>query len=228
MKGMRRMPVPKHFKSSIRVTVKERTLSQLQEWIIDGTLKPGEKLNDAELAEALGVSRTPVREALQLLEVHGFVEMHPGKETRVTTIQKEDIFKLYPPLAALQALAAEIATSMITPKEIKQLREINTAFAKAVSDKQPFKAMEIDEQFHNLIVELADNPYIEAYTITLQMHIRRLKYVFLQQPKKTLTDISIKEHEAIIEAFERNDSKSAAEMMKKNWQRPMEKVNEII
>jgi DNA-binding GntR family transcriptional regulator len=74
------MPVPKHFSSPMRITAKERALSQIQKWIIDGTLQPGEKLLDAELAESLAVSRTPVREALQLLEVQGLVEMHPGRE----------------------------------------------------------------------------------------------------------------------------------------------------
>ena len=70
---------------------------------------PGEKLNDTELAAALGVSRTPIRESLQLLEVQGFVKMFPGKATQVTEVRKESITELLPPLAALQALSAELA-----------------------------------------------------------------------------------------------------------------------
>ncbi|MDY7046863.1 GntR family transcriptional regulator, partial [Virgibacillus sp. M23] len=65
------MPVPKNFSSPVRMTAKERALSQIQRWIIDGTLQPGEKLIDAELAESLAVSRTPISEAFQLLEVQG-------------------------------------------------------------------------------------------------------------------------------------------------------------
>ena len=222
------MPVPKNFNSTIRVTIKEKTLSQLQKWIIDGTLKPSEKLNDAELADALGVSRTPVREALQLLEVQGFIEMHPGKDTRVITIQKEDIFKLYPPLATLQSLAAEIAAAVITPKEIERLQEINDKFTEAVNKKEAFNAMEIDEQFHNFIVDIANNSYIESFTATLQMHIRRFKFVFLQQLDKSLTKTSIEEHEAMIAAFQRKDKDTAAEIMKQNWLRPMDELNSLI
>ena len=77
------MPIPTNFAVPGRISAKDRSFSQIQRWIIDGTLQPGEKLNDADLAGALGVSRTPIREALQLLEGQGLVEMHPGKDTRV-------------------------------------------------------------------------------------------------------------------------------------------------
>ena len=73
------MPIPTDHAKPIRITAKENAFNQLQQWIIDGTLHPGEKLNDTELAEALGVSRTPIRESLQLLEVQGFVKMYPEK-----------------------------------------------------------------------------------------------------------------------------------------------------
>ena len=103
------MPIPSEHKKPTRKTAKESAFNQLQQWIIDGTLQPGEKLNDTELAEALGVSRTPIRESLQLLEVQGFVKMYPGKATQVTEVEKESINDLLPPLAALQALSAELA-----------------------------------------------------------------------------------------------------------------------
>lgn len=77
------MPVPKNFVSPVRMTAKERAFSQIQRWIIDGTLQPGEKLLDAELAESLGVSRTPIREAFQLLEVQGLVSTHPEKKQKL-------------------------------------------------------------------------------------------------------------------------------------------------
>ena len=129
------MPIPKNFSTPNRLSAKERAFKQIQEWIIDGTLQPEEKLNDAELAQALGVSRTPIREALQLLNVQGFVEMHPGVSTQVTAVNKEDISKILPPLAVLQALAAELATPVIEQQTIDSLRHINTDFAQAVGEE---------------------------------------------------------------------------------------------
>lgn len=221
------MPIPQDFHSPTQVTARERAYVQLQRWIIDGTLEPGEKLSDSELAEALGVSRTPVREALQLLEAQGFVEMHRGRDTRVTSIEREDILKVYPPLAALQALAGELALPAIRAKEIEALRCINAEFERMIDEHQPYRAMEADEQFHNLIVELADNPYMTSYIATLQMHIRRLKYVFLRQPV-TLTRESVAAHAAIIEGFEQRDFAAVTRTLRENWLRPMNELYTVI
>ncbi|MBE1445749.1 GntR family transcriptional regulator [Paenibacillus sp. OAS669] len=221
------MPVPKNFVSPARMSAKERAFSQIQRWIIDGTLQPGEKLIDAELAESLGVSRTPIREAFQLLEVQGLVSTHPGKETKVTEIEKDDIFKMYSTMAVLQALAAEITAKIIAPEQIEQLRSINHDFASAINNGQAYQAMETDEQFHNLIVELSDNPYIASFSASLQIHIRRFKYVFLKQPV-TATQASVDEHASIISAFEQKDSDRAQAIMKQNFIRPMQELHELL
>ncbi|MEK4852027.1 GntR family transcriptional regulator [Paenibacillus sp. FSL H7-0756] len=221
------MPVPKNFVSPARMSAKERAFSQIQRWIIDGTLQPGEKLFDAELAESLGVSRTPIREAFQLLEVQGLVSTHPGKETRVQEIEKDDIFKMYSTMAALQALAAETTAKIIIPEQIEQLRALNLEFASAINSGQPYQAMEADEQFHNLIVELSDNPYIASFSASLQIHIRRFKYVFLERPI-TETQASVDEHGLIIAAFEKNDSDRAQAMMRQNFIRPMQELHGLL
>jgi len=209
------------------MSAKERAFSQIQRWIIDGTLQPGEKLIDAELADSLGVSRTPIREAFQLLEVQGLVSMHPGKETKVTEIEKDDILKMYSTMAALQALAAENTAKIIVPEQIEQLRSINLEFESAIKSGQAYQAMETDEQFHNLVVELSDNPYVASFSASLQIHIRRFKYVFLKQ-SVTATQASVHEHSSIIEAFEKNDSERAQAMMKQNFIRPMQELHEIL
>ncbi len=221
------MPVPKNFSSPARMSAKERAFSQIQRWIIDGTLQPGEKLIDSELADSLSVSRTPIREAFQLLEVQGLVSMHPGKETKVTEIEKDDILKMYSTMAALQALAAENTAKIIVPEQIEQLRLLNLEFAKAIQSGQAYQAMETDEQFHNLIVELTDNPYIATFSASLQIHIRRFKYVFLKQPI-TATQASVDEHALIIEAFEKRDSEHAQAIMKQNFTRPMQELHGLL
>lgn len=221
-RGRRRVtiPVPKNFAAPIRMSAKERAFSQLQHWIIDGTLQPGEKLLDAELAETLSVSRTPIREALQLLEVQGLVSMQPGKETKVTEIEREDILHLYPTLAALHALAAELAAKRIGLGQIEILQRQNAAFRNAIEAGQPYQAMEADEQFHNQIVELSDNPYVASFSASLQIHIRRFKYVFLKQPIAT-TLASADEHDTIIKAFQEGHIELASKVMKQNMIRPM-------
>ncbi|BBI30960.1 GntR family transcriptional regulator [Cohnella abietis] len=221
------MPVPKNFTSPIRLSAKERALSQIQRWIIEGTLLPGEKLLDAELAESLAVSRTPIREALQLLEVQGLVSMHPGKETRVTSIEKDDVLKMYPTLAVLHALAAEYAAEQILPEQIEKLKQLNAEFSSAIENGEPYQAMELDEQFHNLIVEASDNAYIASFSASLQIHIRRFKYVFLKQ-SITETLASVEEHVLIIAALEKRDKNESSARMKQNLIRPMNELYAMI
>lgn len=217
------MPIPAGYSRLERMSAKERVFLQIQRWIVDGTLQPGEQLHDGELAEALGVSRTPVREALQTLEIQGFVEMHRGRDTRVTTITKDETLKIYPPLASLQSLAAETATNLMAVEHTEHLKAINRQFVSALDHREFYQAMEIDDEFHNLIVDLADNPYITTLISTLQLHVRRLKYVFFQDA--LLSHTSATEHSQIIEAFEQKDSHTAAEVMKLNWMRLMNQLS---
>ncbi|MFB0830491.1 GntR family transcriptional regulator [Brevibacillus laterosporus] len=221
------MPIPKNYTSSIRLTAKEKAFRQLQSWIIDGTLEPGEKLYDAEIAEAIGVSRTPVREAFQLLEVQGFIETYRGRDTRVTTVSKEDVQTMYLPLASLQALAAQLAATAITQEQIATLNEINASYKQAIYDKDVPKIVEMDSQFHTFILEIVDNPYIINFTSVLQLHIQRLEYIFFKQqhiPKEE----SIDEHERIVQAFVQKNGKLAAEIMEQNWLRPMKEVYQLM
>jgi len=215
------MPIPIDFSTPIRISAKERAFLQIQQWIIDGTIHPGERLNDVELADALGVSRTPIREALQLLEVQGFIEMYPGRATQVTKVNQEDILKILPPLAVLQALSAELATSLISKPAIDFLRNINNNFAEAVGKDDFYSALKLDEQFHKLIVEVTGNPYILKMISTLQAHVRRLFF----HKSIILTSTSIKEHEAILNAFEGQDKDTAANIMRTNWLRPIEEFH---
>ncbi|MGF7049931.1 DNA-binding GntR family transcriptional regulator [Paenibacillus sp. DS2015] len=221
------MPIPNDFLTPSRMSAKERALSQIQRWIIDGTLQPKEQLIDADLAGALGVSRTPIREALLLLEAQGLVEVHPGKATRVSSIEKDDILKMYPVLATLHALAAELTTSLILPEQIEQLKALNAQFAESINNNDPYQAMEFDEQFHNLIVEISDNMHISSFSSSLQIHIRRFKYVFLKQ-QETDTYNSVEEHTAIIEAMEKHDVAKASKIMKQNLLRPMNELYTLI
>lgn len=207
------MPIPTNLGTYTRISAKDYVLRQIQEWIIDGTFQPGEKLNDGQLAEALGVSRTPVREALKTLQGQGFIEMLPGKETRVTKIKDEDIFKIFAPLGALQSLAAEIATPLINQDTIVFLRNINAKIAQAIKKENFFDALKLDEQFHQKIIELTDNQYISSMNSILQAHGRRLYFL----KSVVLAHTCTKDHEEIIRAFERQDKEAAARIMKQNW-----------
>lgn len=207
------MPIPVNHTKPVRTTAKLHAFNQLQQWIIDGTLQPDEKLNDIELAQALGVSRTPIRESLQLLESQGFVTMQPGRATQVTPVEKEDINNLLPPLAALQSLAAELASPNMDEEILSLLEEKNREFAEALQAKEFTTALRVDEEFHQLIVDTANNPYIHSMVEMLQAHVRRLFYY----EKIVLREFSVEQHENLIRAFREKNTKELAEVMRANW-----------
>lgn len=212
------MPIPTGFSTPHRLSAKQRAFQQLQEWIIDGTLRPGEKLNDAELANALGVSRTPVREALQLLNVEGFVEMNPGVSTQVTEVDGEDIAKILPPLAALQSLAAELSAGRIAPASIEELRRLNAEFAEALGKGDTAYALKLDEEFHGAIVESADNSYLANTISTYQAHVRRLFF----HNSIILTRDSVEDHESLIRMLEEGNGQEASRLARINWLRAID------
>ncbi len=217
------MPIPQNHQKPARQTAKESAFNQLQQWIIDGTLKPGERLADSELAQALGVSRTPIRESLQLLEVRGFVKMYPGKATQVTEVEKDSINELLPPLAALQALAAELAAPRISAEMIRELKQLNDDFAAAVRKEDYFTALKIDEDFHQLIVDAAANSYISSITESLQAHVRRLFF----HNSIILTEKSIEEHEEIISMLREDRAEQASSIMRGNWLRAIHEFKSL-
>ncbi|MFD1851722.1 GntR family transcriptional regulator [Oceanobacillus bengalensis] len=212
------MPIPSNHSKPNRQSAKETAFNQLQQWIIDGTLLPGEKLNDTELASALGVSRTPVRESLQLLEVQGFVEMFPGKATQVTEVRREAIKDLLPPLAALQALSAEMAVEHVTDSTFTLLEKTNIRFAEAIHSENYYAALKIDEQFHKIIIDTANNPYIKSIIGSLQAHVRRLFF----HNSIILTEKSIEDHLQIIHLMKHGDVSTLHGKMRENWLRTIE------
>ncbi|GIN87171.1 GntR family transcriptional regulator [Heyndrickxia sporothermodurans] len=217
------MPIPTDHSKPVRKSAKESAFNQIQQWIIDGTLQPGEKLNDSELAEALGVSRTPIRESLQLLESQGFVKMYPSKATQVTEVERDSIKDLLPPLAALQALSAELAISHLTDEIITLLEDTNERFAEAIRLENYFLALKIDEEFHQIIVDTAKNPYIFNMVAHLQAHVRRLFF----HHSIILTKKSIDEHHAIIQLLKEKNITEVSEVMRQNWLRTIEEFQSI-
>jgi DNA-binding GntR family transcriptional regulator len=103
------MPLPNSAPKLNRPAVKDEVYAALLEWIVDGTLGPGERVRDKELAEALGVSRTPVREALQRLEDAGLVETSASRWTRVASLDVAQAEQVYPVVWSLETLAVELA-----------------------------------------------------------------------------------------------------------------------
>ena len=141
------MPVPQGSGVIHRKSARQAVYETVCDWIITGVLEPGEKILDSELGEYFSVSRTPVREALQLLQSQKLVLVMPGRATVVAPLDTQDIEKCYRPLADLEALAAELACGKLTENDFLSL----SAAARCKGGEPPDDAaavMACDERFH--------------------------------------------------------------------------------
>ena len=216
------MPLPIEEKSketnSGRMSAKQTVYEKMRDWIIEGRLEAGEKVADAEIAAYFKVSRTPVREAIQLLEMQKLLKSYPGRATIVTEIQQDEIEKYYLPMANLQQLAATIAVDKIRPEHIVELRNLSARFKRLISSQnEPLPILKADMDFHSYILDIADNEYITDFCNVLWIHIQRLEYSFFRDSPSL--ELSVKEHEEMISALEFKDGFSASIQMKQHWDR---------
>ena len=196
-----------------RTPLRDRVYTLLQRAIISGELKPGQRLRDQDLAIQMGVSRTPVREALQRLEDEGLVETKARALTRVVSLDTRAALDTFPVVAALQALAARLAGT-VTEQHVAAMREANRALAAALEAQDVIKAIEADDAFHRVIVQAASKRELEQTLGRLRPKIRHMEYA---QFGSLAGRRSVQQHEGIIAACEAGDQPRVARLVEHNW-----------
>lgn len=199
-------------------SAKQMVYEQIRDWIIEGKLQEDEMISDAEIASQFNLSRTPVREAFQLLEIQKLIESYPGRGTFVTKVDHENLSKYYLPMITLQRLSVTMAIDSVTKKDIDELRQLNKVFSEfADSMSDPLATLKSDMSFHMKILSIADNEYLTDFCNVLWIHIQRLEYDFFKD--STTLALSVEEHEKVIDALACNDELSASILMEKHWNR---------
>jgi len=194
--------------------LRDVVFNYLREAIFSGDLKPGERLMENQLADRIGVSRTPVREAIRKLELEGLVEMVPRKGAMVATMSKKDIQNVLEVRAALEELAVKLACRSITPEFLKKLKEVNKKFTEAVDKQDIKKLVQYDVEFHDIIFTIADNDKLTQIINNLRQHIYRYRVFYL---KDTVYLKTIKqEHDDIVSALESSNEALAGELIVKH------------
>ena len=209
------MPIPYHAKQLNRSLMRDEVYSTLLQWIMEGELRPGEKLLDTELAENLGVSRTPVREALRRLEDKALVEAAANRWTRVTKITVDAAKLIYPIIWSLEHLALSMAMPRMTPDRISRMQQANDDLEAALVSGEPVKASRADARFHDVFIRQSRNPYLIDILGDLKIKHRRLEVIYFEGT--TCASDSVGEHQRVIEALAAGDAQRAAEGIRDNW-----------
>jgi DNA-binding GntR family transcriptional regulator len=208
------MPVRKRTIAPARNLLRDQAYARLRDAILDGTLEPGEQLKDAELSEWLGLSRTPIREALARLEEYGLVETAPNRYTRVAPLTGRDARDAFPVVAALHALAASLGVPRISGDELAAMRAANEEFARALRKGDIDQAVATDDRFHGELVQASANREIARSLARLMPKVRRLEQARFGSLSGRR---SVEQHERIITLCAARKTAEAAEAVRENW-----------
>jgi DNA-binding GntR family transcriptional regulator len=208
------MPVPADKAALERDLLRDRAYTTLRDAIVDGTLAPGERLRDQELTEWLGLSRTPVREALSRLEQDGLVETEPQRFTRVSPLDRRAAHDAFPIVAALHALAAQLGVPRLTAEDLERMRAANARFAAALKADDVDAALDADDAFHATLLAASANSELGGTLDRLMPRLRRLERLRFGS---LAGRASVRQHDGIIAAAAAQDVQTTAERVRENW-----------
>lgn len=208
------MPIPSSSARTQRSLLRDDVYRQLRDAIVDGTLAPGESLRDGELAEWLGVSRTPVREALLRLAESGLVVARPGRSTEVAVVEEDALRGARDVVAAMHELAARVAVPSLTAAHLDAMREANERFAAAIESGDAESAVAADDVFHDVLISAAGNTALTAVLELYTPVLRRAEVLrFLSVDRFSSAD----RHARLIELCAAGHAEEAAVLAFQTW-----------
>jgi DNA-binding GntR family transcriptional regulator len=217
------MPLPQATKRLSRKLARDEAYERVRDWIIEGTLAPGEVLRDQDIARSLGVSRTPVREALRRLEDEGFVETSLNRWTRVAPLDLPRAIETYSVIEALEVFALERA--QLTPQDLSDMRTANDAMRRSLRLRKAASALRADEEFHAILLQRAQNSELRELVAQLKTKLRRIELAYWGRASKT--NQSVEEHAAILSALQKGAKRAAIAALQQNWEGARQRVRSV-
>ncbi len=201
------MPIPQDAPALDRRLLRDDVHRRLCDAIVDGTLAPGEQLRDVEVAKWLGVSRTPVREALLRLAQSGLVVAQPGRSTIVTSLDQRAVREARDVVAAMHELAVREAVPSLTETDLQAMRAANLRFEAAIDEGDVDAALRADDDLHGVPVMAAGNRALNAVLDQFTPVLRRVERLRFSS---TDARASVVRHDELIRLCADRDSNQAA------------------
>lgn len=208
------MPVPPQ-RLAPRPLLRDDVFARLRDAIVDGTFAPDEQLRDGDVAAWLGVSRTPVREALLELGRAGLVRTVPGRSTVVAPIDPAAIRDAQAVVAAMHALAVRLAVPRMTDLDLDEMRTTGAAFAAAQAAGDDEAALRADAAFHTVALRVADNAAAAAVIAQYEPVLHRAERLRFASHEGAA---SVARHDALIALCAAGDADAAARLAEQTWQ----------
>ena len=196
--------------------LRETVCEVLRDAIRRGVLEPGERLMEVQLAEDLGISRTPVREAIRKLEQEGYVIMLPRRGTYVSSVSVHDVKEIFEIRTALESLATVLATVRIEPEELEKLRALLAEIEGHIERKDIEKIVATDIEFHGLLYQVSRNDRLVTIISNLKEQLARFRTLSMSYPGRLQE--TLEEHRAMVEAIAAGDADAAREAAERHME----------
>ena len=196
--------------------LREVVCETLREAIREGILQPGERLMEIQIAEELGVSRTPVREAIRKLELEGYVVMLPRRGTYVANLSIKDINEVFEIRSSIDALAAGLAAERITEDELEKMEHMLVATVDAFEHGDMERVVEFDSQFHDVLYCASRNDRLVGIISNLREQLTRFRSISMAQPGRMKETMD--EHRRMVEAIAQRDVELAQSIAREHME----------
>jgi DNA-binding GntR family transcriptional regulator len=206
-----------------RPSLHDEVVGRVRDMIVEGRLAAGMRVHEGRLCEQLGVSRTPLREALKLLAAEGLVQLRLNRSSIVTPIRREEIDELFEAVAGIERLGAELAAARMTLRDHEKLASLQARMERHHDAGELREYFDLNQQIHRFIIACARNSALRSTHDTLMARVERARFFALSSQERW--DESVEEHRAIMRALAARDGDKAGRLLAHHVQRTGQVVN---
>lgn len=209
-----------------RVTLHDAVLNQLRDMIIEGKLPPGTRINEGPVGASLGVSRTPLREAIKTLASEGLVEIRPAKGAIVRRFSEKDIREILDVLKTLEQFAARLTCAHARDAEIAEIVDLHNQMLRHYADRSRLAYFKLNQEIHSAIVRASGNSVLAHVHEQLQARIKRVRFIGNELPERWAGAVA--EHEEMNLALLARDGDKLSEVLGRHLDKTLERVRDAI
>jgi DNA-binding GntR family transcriptional regulator len=199
-----------------KVTYHIQIADMLRDMIMTGKLEEGDKVNEGKLCETMGISKTPLREALRVLSAEGLIRLVPNRGAFVTKPTFEEIAEMFDVMSLLEGFCAHAACEKMTPEDFERLEALHAQLEESSEQHDQGVYIRINNQYHSFVQEIAGNRTLNQIVEGLRKKILLYRFQSLNLPGRY--ESSIREHRDLLEAFRQRDYARAEALMREHLQ----------
>jgi len=200
----------------------DEVVSRLRHILTEGEIAPGARIPERELCASLGISRTPLREALKVLAAEGLVVLLPNRGSRAAKLTQKDVKELFEVCEALEATAGELACPRISDQQLQEIAALQLDMVEHYRARDLLSYYRCNRQIHECIVRAADNAVLAGFYESVAARIRRARFIIPMNPEHWA--LAVQEHEGILNALQRRDARGLAHILRTHLRRKREEV----